>query len=588
MNTADEAQDYIGVVNGAEETTTQRYEVVLDEHAVVQLDDILVCRQQLPDGRALDHFGIVIECGSGIEGAKFASDTERISRNTTPGLNYRVVTVQTLRTSPELWMSPEPGARVYRARGAGRDLALFRDQMAGNNLNVGLDATREPVPIDFRFLNGDQGGHASISGISGVATKTSFAMHLLYMMLESARGQQLLAEHLPGTRCIIFNVKGEDLLHLDRENAQYATSGAAEQWAALGVPNPAPFRSVRYNVPPRGADGLQTSITSRGINAFTTFGITPREFVERGLLSYVLDEQESQINFVVEHVRLKLAAHSVPAGNDGALVIRQNPHIGSLDFETVSAHIGTQHLGHAEAGDQPFRTFSDLVTFLGSTTDVSWYPQTAGGTNDAFLRRLFAMGRRLGHLVRCDAEPLVLDRHINVIDINRLHFDAQRFLVGSILDRVWREKQMEGRLPLRFVVLDELNKYAPREGRSPIKEILVDIAARGRSLGVILIGCQQVASGVESAVTDNASINVVGRLKAQHAREYRFLSPELQDRTIRLRPGMMVLEQPSIPVPLPMTFPLAPFATNRSDDPLGSAGDAARVADDVPPAELLV
>ena len=35
-----------------------------------------------------------------------------------------------------------------------------------------------------------------------------------------------------------------------------------------------------------------------------------------------------------------------------------------------------------------------------------------------------------------------------------------------------------------FLVLDELNKYAPREGRSPIKEVLLDIAERGRSLGV--------------------------------------------------------------------------------------------------------
>ena len=41
-----------------------------------------------------------------------------------------------------------------------------------------------------------------------------------------------------------------------------------------------------------------------------------------------------------------------------------------------------------------------------------------------------------------------------------------------------------------FVVLDELNKYAPREGRGPIKEVLLDIAERGRSLGVVLIGAQ--------------------------------------------------------------------------------------------------
>ena len=56
------------------------------------------------------------------------------------------------------------------------------------------------------------------------------------------------------------------------------------------------------------------------------------------------------------------------------------------------------------------------------------------------------------------------------------------------------------RKPLLFVVLDELNKYAPREGESPIKEILLDVAERGRSLGIILIGAQQTASEVERRI----------------------------------------------------------------------------------------
>ena len=63
-------------------------------------------------------------------------------------------------------------------------------------------------------------------------------------------------------------------------------------------------------------------------------------------------------------------------------------------------------------------------------------------------------------------------------------------------------------------MLDELNKYAPREGRSPIKEVLLDIAERGRSLGVVLIGAQQTASEIERRVTANASFRVVGRLDA--------------------------------------------------------------------------
>ena len=50
-------------------------------------------------------------------------------------------------------------------------------------------------------------------------------------------------------------------------------------------------------------------------------------------------------------------------------------------------------------------------------------------------------------------------------------------------------------------MLGELNKYAPpREGDSPIRQILLDVAERGRSLGVILIGAQQTASEVERRI----------------------------------------------------------------------------------------
>ena len=62
------------------------------------------------------------------------------------------------------------------------------------------------------------------------------------------------------------------------------------------------------------------------------------------------------------------------------------------------------------------------------------------------------------------------------------------------------------------MVLDELNKYAPREGSSPIKEVLVDVSERGRSLGIVLVGAQQTASEVEGRIVSNAALRVVGRL----------------------------------------------------------------------------
>ncbi|GAA1835589.1 hypothetical protein GCM10009836_12510 [Pseudonocardia ailaonensis] len=120
-------------------------------------------------------------------------------------------------------------------------------------------------------------------------------------------------------------------------------------------------------------------------------------------------------------------------------------------------------------------------------------------------------------------------------------------------------------------MLDELNKYAPREGSSPIKEVLLDIAERGRSLGIILIGAQQTASEVERRIVSNSSIKVVGRLDPAEAGrpEYGFLPPSQRARAVLAKPGAMFVSQPEIPVPLAIEFPFPAWATRESE----SAGD---------------
>ena len=90
-----------------------------------------------------------------------------------------------------------------------------------------------------------------------------------------------------------------------------------------------------------------------------------------------------------------------------------------------------------------------------------------------------------------------------MVDIHNLVERAQRFVVGVTLSAETARKEAAGPGGLLFTMLDELNKYAPREGSSPIKEVLLDVAERGRSLGVILIGAQQTASEVERRIVSN-------------------------------------------------------------------------------------
>jgi hypothetical protein len=45
---------------------------------------------------------------------------------------------------------------------------------------VGFGRDGQPVFVNFEFVDGTRGAHVSISGVSGIATKTSFAMFLLH------------------------------------------------------------------------------------------------------------------------------------------------------------------------------------------------------------------------------------------------------------------------------------------------------------------------------------------------------------------------------------------------------------------------
>jgi DNA helicase HerA-like ATPase len=190
-------------------------------------------------------------------------------------------------------------------------------------------------------------------------------------------------------------------------------------------------------------------------------------------------------------------------------------------------------------------SFVDLVDLLDTQALDKMSPNAASGTRDAFRRRLRAAAQHMGHLVRGDRETkrYRIDwqaNRVTVVDIHTLHDTAQMFVVGVLMKRMMHDKETQGTIrPLVFVVLDELNKYAPRSGWSPIQDVLLDIAERGRSLGVCLFGAQQTASEIERRIIANAAMKVVGRLDAAEAErgEYGFLTHVARRRATMLSPG---------------------------------------------------
>ncbi len=546
--------DMVGRVIGTEDATPLEFWVAVAEGEYLQLDDVVALERVLPTGEAVRVYGMVGQVRARHEGARFDSDVFLISEGVLPAEVAEAARITATRFEPEVFVPPRPGQPVARAEGDERDKALFFDRME-RRLPVGLTRNDEPLFVNFEFVNGERGAHVNISGVSGVATKTTYATFLLHSLFTG----DVLGPGAVNTKALIFNVKGEDLLHLDRPNS-VIDDEQSMRYRALGLPA-SPFRSVGFYAPPRlDSETLRPDVYSR--SDVTSFCWSLAEFCHDDLLPFLFADAEddrAQYTMVLYSVMAQLR-RATPT-DDGSVVI-----------EGVTV--------------RTFRALADLITEKVTSEDdgPTWAGAAIGrGTVNAFVRRINSVVRHVERLVRGNlVDP---DRHrvntdhnqVTVVDLHNLNDRAKRFVVGVTVRRAFDMKERAGRQgddDLLFVVLDELNKYAPREGSSPIKEILLDVAERGRSLGIILIGAQQTASEVERRIIANSSIRVVGRLDSAEAsrEEYGFLPPVHRQRATIIKPGTMLISQPELPVPMVAEFPFPAWATRPSEALRPNAG----------------
>jgi len=532
----------VGLVLGTDDARPLDFWVGVAEGQYLQLDDVVHVRTPVPGiDQGVSIYGVVDMVRSRYEGARFDSDVFRASEGILPVGIATAAHVSVTRVEPEVYVPPRPGQPVFRSRGEERDRALFFDTMA-HRFPAGLSRDGQPVWADLDFLDGTKGAHVNIAGTSGVATKTSYALFLLYSLFHHPN----TAQKVKDASAVIFNVKGEDLMFVDRPNARLAPDQQA-MYEELGLPV-GPFQDVRLWAPPaKKALELLPDSDAR-LEGIAPYCWSLREFCQSRLLRFLFadaDTETSQLSYAVYVAERYLQEETEGQPPDRAWV---------------------------EVGGQRLTSFYDLVEHLAQEGKPFDDARLTRGTVDAFRRRLWACLESVGHLIRGDLDPAeearyridVLAHKLSVVSITKLHDRAKRFVVGVVLKQLLEAKDRQGtREPLLFVVLDELNKYAPREGWSPIKEVVLDIAERGRSLGVILIGAQQTASEVERRVVTNASFRVAGRLDMAEAErsEYGFLGPFARSRATILKPGSLFLYQPQIPLPILVRFPFPAWAT---------------------------
>ena len=156
-------------------------------------------------------------------------------------LSYAKVSV--VHNTEENFMPVFEGSAVYTANEQDIRIALGLDKInevtaipagimkTGNNVSV-------PIKYNGDFLIGPEGAHANISGISGLATKTSYIMFLL---------KAIQYKYKDDVAIIIMNVKGDDLLHIHQPNEKI-TDEQRQDWNNLDIPC-TPFENVKYLYP---------------------------------------------------------------------------------------------------------------------------------------------------------------------------------------------------------------------------------------------------------------------------------------------------------------------------------------------------
>src|SRR4051812_8376885 len=296
----------VGRVTGTEDATPLQFSVALAPKQYLQLDDVGTTARSVPGIGEVRTSGVVTQVVARHEGTNFGSDVFLVADGVLPAHVQEIAEVTTTRVEPECYVPPTPGAEVRRATGEERAQALYFDQM-DRKVPVGKGRDGDPIYLNLEFLDGTRGGHVSISGISGVATKTSFALFLMYSIFQSG----VLGKRSVNAKALVFSVKGEDLLFLDHRNQRLDGNlgdHIRADYAELGLPAGA-FASVGFYAPPTPDDPSGRPFVTGRTSGVTAFWWTLAEFCSGELLPYVFadaEDERNQYTMVIHTVAARL------------------------------------------------------------------------------------------------------------------------------------------------------------------------------------------------------------------------------------------------------------------------------------------
>ena len=451
----------------------------------------------------------------------------------------RLYTAAVLRHEPPEPLQPVPSGSVYLASDEDVQIALRMDAYAkpgGTGIPAGLYVTgkqRATVYVDADFLLGPEAAHLNITGVSGLATKTSAVLFLLTSIFEH------LTADKGSVAALCFNVKGPDLLFLDQ--AGDLTDEDRETYAHLKVPAQ-PFANVTYFAPYK-PDGYNLN-TLRTHEALAD-NVQP--------LVWGLEQ-------ILKFAEVLLTREDVDAKADALIEFIRERVIG----REFGPEQGTHQRHTVRTFQELERWFDDVLATCEQNNRESFRTHHVA-TIRKVRNRLLNLSTRAKGLVANDTTVSDLpwgsfqDRAVYVVDVANVEPEAQDLIFARIVTEA-RERLERNNLGVDHLVVfvDELNKYAPADGHETyVRKMLLDVSERGRYLGLVLFSAQQFRSQVHKRVVGNSGTGIYGRMDMDELATpgYAVLSPATKSKLATLPKGELMIRHPHFTQPIFLRFP---------------------------------
>jgi len=497
------------------------------------------------DGFAYSDLMTPMHAVIGADGDPVAAGAEATVR-----AEIRLFTAAVLRQMPEEPLQPVPLGSVWLASDADVVLALRMDAYAGGDrptgIPVGLYAAgglESPVYLDCDFLLGPEAAHLNITGVSGLATKTSAVEFLLSSIF------QTFPTHKGSVAAVCFNVKGPDLCFLDQGAS--LSEEDERQYARLGL-LPEPFQDVHYYAPLK-PDGV--NLNSLRTNEALAANTEPLVWGLREVLDYA---------------EVVLNRDDIDAKADAFIDFLAERVVGR-EYHDEMLRGKPFHVQSFADLDEFFRSIFDFMEAMGRGSEV-WRTHHVA-TIRKVRNRLSNISTRSKGLVTDDGASNDLpwgrfdDRSVHVIDVAGLDPLAQDLVFARVVSKL-REHLERRDLGVDHVVVfvDELNKYAPADGPDTyVRKMLVDLSERGRYLGLVLFSAQQFRSQVQRRVVGNAGTGIYGRMDTDELAmpAYGTISAATKIKLATLPKGELMLRHPHFTQPIFVKFPRPPVLNSR-------------------------